>query len=120
MDFLGSGAVAKTEHGTRMDVIGNTIDLNTERVLIASKNFLTALHGFITTDVVERVNLRSAQRLASWATRYGKICRVMRPFCGALYTGSDRPVCFIRAVCRGFSSHTVLESHVIFGSAPRD
>ena len=86
MDLLGSGAVAKTEHGTRMDVIGNTIDLNTERVLIASKNFLTALHGFITTDVVERVNLRSAQRLASWATRYGKICRVMRPFLwGALH-----------------------------------
>ena len=84
-DLLGSGAVAKTEHGTRMDVIGNTIDLNTERVLIARKNFLTALHGFITTDVAERVNLRSVQRLASWATRYGKICRVMRPFCGALY-----------------------------------
>ena len=87
VDLLGSGAVAddKTEHGTRMDVIGYTIDLNTERVLIARKNFLTALHGFITTDVSERVNLRSAQRLASWGTRYGKICRVMRPFCGALY-----------------------------------
>jgi hypothetical protein len=68
-----------------MDMIGYTIDLNTERVLIARKNFLTALHGFITTEVAERVNLRSAQRLASWGTRYGKICRVMRPFCGALY-----------------------------------
>ena len=87
VNLLGSGAVAddKTEHGTRMDVIGYTIDLTTERVLIARKNFLTALHGFITTDVTERVNLRSAQRLASWGTRYGKICRVMRPFCGALY-----------------------------------
>ena len=85
-DLLGSGAVAddKTEHGVRLDVIGYTLDLTQERVLIARKNFLTALHGFITTDVTKRLNLKAAQRLASWGTRYGKICRVMRPFCGAL------------------------------------
>ena len=85
-DLLGSGAVAddKTEHGVRLDVIGYTLDLTQERVLIARKNFLTALHGFITTDVTQRLNLKAAQRLASWGTRYGKICRVMRPFCGAL------------------------------------
>ena len=85
-DLLGSGAVAddKTEHGVRLDVIGYTLDLTEKRVLIARKNFLTALHGFITTDVTQRINLKTAQRLASWGTRYGKICRVMRPFCGAL------------------------------------
>ena len=85
-DLLGSGAVAddKTESGRRLDVIGYTIDLNTERVLIARKNFLTALHGFMSTGLDCKLNLRSAQRLASWGTRYGKICRVMRPFCGAL------------------------------------
>ena len=85
-DLLGSGAVAddKTEHGVRLDVIGYTLDLTQERVLIARKNFLTALHGFISTDVTQRLNLKAAQRLASWGTRYGKICRVMRPFCGAL------------------------------------
>ena len=84
--LLGPGAVAddKTEHGTRLDIIGYTVDLLTMRVLIARKNFLTALHGFITTDVEGRINLRTAQRLASWGTRYGKICRVMRPFCTAL------------------------------------
>ena len=87
MDLLGSTAVAddKTEVGVRIDVICYTIDLTTERVLIAKKNFLTALHGFTTTDVTKRVNLRTAQRLASWGTRYGRICRVMRPFCSALY-----------------------------------
>lgn len=85
-DLLGSSAVAddKTEHGTRLDIIGYTMCLETERVLIARKNFLTALHGFISTDVDQRINLRTAQRLASWGTRYGKICRVMRPFCTAL------------------------------------
>lgn len=84
--LLGSGAVAddKTETGTRLDIIGYTVDLESKRVSIAKKNFLAALHGFIGTDVNKRLNLRTAQRLASWGTRYGKICRVMRPFCGAL------------------------------------
>ena len=85
-DLLGSGAVAddKTKHGVRLDVIGYTLDLTQELVLIARKNILTALHGFISTDVTQRLNLKAAQRLASWGTRYGKICRIMRPFCGAL------------------------------------
>ena len=84
--LLGSGAIAddKTETGIRLDIIGYTVDLETQRVSIAKKNFLTAFHGFIGTDVTKRLNLRTAQRLASWGTRYGKICRVMRPFCGAL------------------------------------
>jgi hypothetical protein len=47
-------------------------------------NFLTALHDFISTDTLKRIDLRHAQRLSSWGTRYGMICRVMRPFCGAL------------------------------------
>ena len=84
--LLGPCAVAddKTETGIRLDIIGYTIDLGTKRVSIAKKNFLTALHGFVGTDVTKRLNLRTAQRLASWGTRYGIICRVMRPFCGAL------------------------------------
>jgi hypothetical protein len=84
--LLGSGAVAddKTESGRKLEVIGYTICLDTERVGIAEKNFLKALHGFATTDVTARLNLKQAQRLASWGTRYGKICRVMRPFCSYL------------------------------------
>ena len=87
-DLLGPTAVAddKTEAGRRIDVIGYTIDLDTQRILIARKNHLTALHGFCSVDVSAsaRISLRSAQRIASWSSRYGKICRVMRPFCGAL------------------------------------
>ena len=85
--LLGSGAVAddKTEVNRRLDVIGYIIDLDTRRVLISNKNFLTALNGFLNVDTTARINLRTAQRLASWSTRYGKICRVMRPFCSALY-----------------------------------
>jgi hypothetical protein len=87
VDLLGSTAVAddKKEHGVCLDVIGYTINLPEKRVLIAKKNFLKALHGYISTDVTKRVNLKTAQRLASYSTRYGRICQVMRPFSSALY-----------------------------------
>jgi hypothetical protein len=87
-DLLGPTSVAddKTEHGRRIDVIGYTIDLDSQRIMIARKNHLTALHGFcsVDTSASSLVSLRCSQRIASWASRYGKICRVMRPFCGAL------------------------------------
>ena len=84
--LLGPTAVAddKTEVGRRTEIIGYIIDLDLQRVMIARKNYLTTLHGFSTVDVEDTMNLRTAQRLASWSSRYGKICRVMRPFCGAL------------------------------------
>ena len=84
--LLGPKAVAgeKAEVNRRTDVIGYTIDLDIQRVLIARKNFLTALHGFLTINVEEHMFVKTAQRLASWASRYRKICRVMRSFCGAL------------------------------------
>ena len=85
-DLLGPTAVTddKTETGQRLDVIGYVIDLDSQRVLIARKNQLNALHGFASVDVDGTTNHRTAQKLASWGSRYGKICRVMRPFCGAL------------------------------------
>ncbi len=86
-DLLGPIAVAddKTETGRRLDVIGYVVDLDLQqRVLIARKNYLNALHGFASVDLDGSLTLRTAQKLASWGSRYGKICRVMRPFCGAL------------------------------------
>ena len=84
--LLGPTAVAddKTEVGRRLDVIGYVVDLDIQRVLIARKNFLNTLHGFVNVNVYGTMGLRTAQKLASWASRYGKICRVLRPFCGAL------------------------------------
>jgi hypothetical protein len=83
--LLGPTSVAddKTEQG-RYVIMGYVIDLDTQRVSISRKNLLSALHGFITVDINGSMTLRVAQRLASQASRYGKICRVMRPFCGAL------------------------------------
>jgi hypothetical protein len=87
VDLLGSTAVAddKTEFGVCLDVIGYTINLSEKRVLIARKNFLKVLHGYISADVTKRVNLKTAQRLASCSMLYGRICWVMRPFSSALY-----------------------------------
>ena len=84
--LLGPTAVAdeKTEEGRKVDVIGYVIDLDSQRVSIARKNYLSALHSFVSIDVEKKMGLRIAQRLASWASRYGQICRVMRPLCGAL------------------------------------
>jgi hypothetical protein len=95
-NLLGPTAIAddKTEQGRRVDIIGYTVDLDLRRVLIAEKNFLTALHGFSTVRIDKPINIKTAQRLASWASRYGKICRIMRPFCGALNrlcTGRTQP-----------------------------
>jgi hypothetical protein len=85
-NLLGPTAIAddKTEKGRRIDIIGYTIDLNIGRVLISEKNLLTAINGFSAFDINSPISIKSAQRLASWASRYGKICRTMRPFCGAL------------------------------------
>ena len=84
--LLGPTAVAsdKTETGTRLEIIGYIVDLDTMRVSIARKNFLSAIHGFLSVDLYGPAKLKTMQKLASWGSRYGRICRLMRPFCGAL------------------------------------
>ena len=83
--LLGPDAVAedKTEQGTRLDIIGYVDDLQTKRVSTAKKNFLNTLYGFLSVDLSQPITLKDTQRLASWASRYGQICRSMRPFCSA-------------------------------------
>ena len=51
---------------------------------MARNNFATTPHGFMRVNFNGTVNLLTLQKLASWACRNGKICRVMRLFCGAL------------------------------------
>ena len=50
--LLGPTAVAddKTEVGRRLDVIEYVVDLDSQRVLIARKNYLNTLHGFSSID----------------------------------------------------------------------
>lgn len=85
--LLGPNAIAedKTETGVRMDVLGYVLDLERKLVSISRKNFLNAVYGFFTIDLDKKVTLPTAEKLASWGSRYSKICRAMRPFCGALH-----------------------------------
>ena len=54
-------------------------------VTISRKNFLNTLYGFLSINLDLPIPLRVAQRLASWGSRYGSICRAMRPFSAALH-----------------------------------
>jgi hypothetical protein len=85
--FLGPNAIAedKTDTGTRLDVLGYVLDIEQRLVSIPRKNFLKAVYGFFTTNLGEKVTLKTAEKLASWGSRYSKICRAMRLFCGALH-----------------------------------
>ena len=53
-DLLGSSAVAddKTEWGSRLDIIGFTVDLDLMSVTISRQNFLNTLYGFMSIDLV--------------------------------------------------------------------
>ena len=86
-NLLGPTAIAeeKTESGRRLVSIGYTVDLDTRLVAIAERNALKALYGYMCVDVTAPVSVRCLQRLGSWGSRYGKICRYMRPFTRFLY-----------------------------------
>jgi hypothetical protein len=86
-DLLGPGAIAldKTESGRRLVSIGYTLDLDTRLVAIAERNAQKALYGYMLVDVTQPVSVKCLQRLGSWGSRYGKICRYMRPFCRYIY-----------------------------------
>lgn len=70
--LLGPTAVAVeiTKTDTRMEIIGYVVDLDTLRVSIARKNFLSAIHGYLSVDLYGPMNLKTMQKLASWGSRY--------------------------------------------------
>ena len=85
--LLGPDAVAhdKTETGRKLDIIGWSICLDTQRVGLARKNMLKTFYGLVNLKEEEIVNLQEIQRIASWAARYSLVCRQLRPFTRALY-----------------------------------
>lgn len=65
--LMGPSAVAldKTESGTRLEIIGYVVNLDTTMVLIARKNFLSAIHGYLSVDMYGSIKLETMQKLAS-------------------------------------------------------
>ena len=80
--LLGPDAVEekKTFQGTILEWIGWSFDASALTISIGERNFLRTLHGFLSVTETEPVSVREVQRLASWASRYGLICRALRPF----------------------------------------
>jgi hypothetical protein len=96
-DLLGPGslAVEKEETGTRLEIIGWLIDLDTCRLSIARKNLLKAFYGFFTLDLKKKTNLEEVERMASYSERYSLVCKVMLPF----------QACFNRMIAAHWNSH---------------
>ena len=74
-DLLGPTAVAdeKTKLSVQLEILvymGYVIKLAIRKGLIARK-----------VDLSSSMSLPTAQRLATWGSRYSMICHVMRPFC---------------------------------------
>ena len=85
--LLGDDAVAenKTVSGRCVTVIGYTLDLDSCRVTISERNHFRALYAFLSVDLAGPVPVRAMQKLSSLASRYGKICRFLRPLTRFLY-----------------------------------
>ena len=86
VDLLGPDAVAehKTESGTRVEMVGWTLDMDEELLTVAYKNLLKAMYGFFTVDLEQPATLDLVQRLMSWSSRYVLVCGVMAPFQASL------------------------------------
>jgi hypothetical protein len=88
--LLGVDSVAhdKTESSLltgRLTWIGWEVNLVTWTVLIGNRKFLKTLYGFFSVQEVELVPVSVIHKLASWASRYSTICRILRPYTTNLY-----------------------------------
>jgi hypothetical protein len=85
--LLGPDAIAedKTEVGRVLTFIGWSFNLDTETVSLGDKNLLRTLHDFFDVTVDQPVKVSMIHRLASLASRYAKVCRIMRVFVGQLF-----------------------------------
>lgn len=69
----------------RLDNIGYAVDISKLLVTISRRNALKTTYGFLIVDETRKVPVRVMQKLASWASRYGKVCPLIKPFAGTLY-----------------------------------
>jgi hypothetical protein len=86
--LLGDNSVAedKWEEGRKLDWIGWLINLDTQQVTLARKNFMKTFYGFYTCNEYDAVKIEDIEKMASWASRYSLILRHMRPFTNCLYS----------------------------------
>ena len=87
--LLGPDAVAeaKTEVGLELDIIGYHSSLPNWNITIAEHNVLKAIYAFGMVDLTPgaSITVKEVQKLASLGSRYGAICRALKPFVRILY-----------------------------------
>jgi hypothetical protein len=106
--LLGEGAFAchKLLRGPQITFIGYDIDLDAATVSISKRNILKGIFAFSNTDLSPEavVPVKHLQKLASLASRYGAICRTMKPFVRTLYAAyagrADATSVGLSSVCR--------------------
>ena len=83
---------SKTEVGRRVTVIGYDFDLDHRVVSVSRKNYLRVVYGLALVDGVKVVKVNEMQRYAQWASRYSKICVVLKPLVRALHKAYVGPM----------------------------
>mmetsp|Transcript_6972 Transcript_6972/g.15184 ORF Transcript_6972/g.15184 Transcript_6972/m.15184 type:complete len:762 (-) Transcript_6972:5-2290(-) len=80
--LLGEGCLEedKKERGRRVTMVGYDLDLNQRLLAIGDRCVERAVGGFMAVDEDRPVPVRTMQCLASWASRYAKVCIYMSPF----------------------------------------
>jgi hypothetical protein len=70
---------SKTEIGRRVEVIGYVIDLTSQLVSVARKNYHRVIYGLSCVDLTSPVTVKSMQKRGSWISRYSEIVRELKP-----------------------------------------
>jgi hypothetical protein len=85
-DLLGDKTINKEKNvrGQVVTIIGWEFNLLTQRVTVARKNLMKAMHCVFSVDLDGQTNLKEVQRLSSYLERYSVICRILRPFLSCL------------------------------------
>ena len=96
--LLGPGAYAVSKYertdetNRRIDLLGYTVCLSGLLLTISRRNWLKTANGFFAIDTTKEVPVKTLEKLSSWAARYAKICRQLKPFVTTLY-GSHSWMC---------------------------
>jgi hypothetical protein len=89
--LLGPFAIneKKTVVARVADIVGWSINLDTQLVTMAKHNLLRTLYDFIQVKHGQHISIKYLQKLASYSSRYSTICRYMKPFSSYLYDAAS-------------------------------
>jgi hypothetical protein len=89
--LLGPYAIneKKTVVARVADMVGWSIDLDTQLVTMAKHNLHRTLYDFMQVKAGQHISIKYLQKLASYSSRYSTICRYMKPFSSYLYDAAS-------------------------------